>query len=161
MINYSEHHLQRGLLDSSKENWDIPAPPNGTKFHLWPSAIYPVKSSIDIEEMAYAFFQGKRTNNYEFMFSEAEFPRINQGDIRSLIIWLKLKESTNEAYADALQRLRQYILYMVIHFIVDWEIGQLGEKIVHEPDLDLNVENESPGNILKTPHRGVVFFSKS
>ncbi|CAH1432990.1 unnamed protein product [Lactuca virosa] len=181
--------------DSSKDNWDIHVPPNGTKFNLWPSAMYPVKSGIDIEEvkkifflkkpiqvvfvsstfkiaslskidirefqnMPYALFQGKRTDNSEFMFSEADFLRINQADIKLLIIWLMQRESTNEAYADALQRLRQYVLYMVIDFSVEWEIGQLGEKEDDEPDLDLNMENDSPGNILKNPHRGVLFSSK-
>lgn len=56
--------------------------------------------------------------------------------------------------------MRQYVLDMVVDFIVDWEIGQLGEKEADEPDLDLNAENELPGNILKKPHRGIVFSSK-
>ncbi|CAH1420039.1 unnamed protein product [Lactuca virosa] len=70
----------------TKEKWDIPAPPNGMKFNLWPSEIYLVEPDVDIEE--------------------------------------------------------------------------LGQKEAEEPDLDLNMENESPGNILKNPHRGVVFSSK-
>ncbi|CAH1420791.1 unnamed protein product [Lactuca virosa] len=110
--------------------------------------------------MSYAFFQGRRTNNSIFMFSEADFPKINQADIRSLIIWLKQRVSTDKAYAAVLQCLRQYVLDMVIDFSVDWEIGQLGEKEAEELNLDLNMENESPGNILKKPHRGVVFSSK-
>ncbi|CAI9261487.1 unnamed protein product [Lactuca saligna] len=61
---------------------------------------------------------------------------------------------------NSLQPLRQYVLDMVIDFIVDWEIGQVGENEADEPDLDLNMENESPGNILKKPHKGVVFSSK-
>ncbi|CAI9274276.1 unnamed protein product [Lactuca saligna] len=179
----------------TKENWDIPAPPNGMKFNLWPSAIYPVEVDIDIEEvekilflkkpiqvvfvwskfkiasiskidiqkfrkMPYAFFQGKRTDNSEFMFSEADFPKINQDDIISLIIWLKQRVSTDKAYADVLQRLRQYVLDMVIDFSVDWDIGHLGEKEAEEPNFDLNMENESPANILKKPHIGVVFSFK-
>ncbi|CAH1413592.1 unnamed protein product [Lactuca virosa] len=179
----------------TKENWDIPAPPNGMKFNLWPSAIYPLEVNIDIEEikkrfflkkliqvvpvwskskiasnskidirkfrkMPYAFFQGRRTDKSEFMFSEADFPKINQADIRSLIIWLKQRVSTDKAYAEVLQRLRQYVLDMLIDFSVDWEIRQLREKEVEEPNLDLSMENESPGNILKKPHKGVVFSSK-
>ncbi|CAH1432301.1 unnamed protein product [Lactuca virosa] len=181
--------------DLTKENWDIPAPPNGMKFNLLPSAIYPVEPDVDIEEvkkrfflrkpiqvvyvwskfkifsiikidirkfkkMPYAFFQGKRTDNFEIMFSEANLPKINQADIRSLLIWLKQRVSTDKAFADVLQHLRQYVLDMVIDFSVDWEIGQLGEKEAEEPILDLNMKNESPGNILKKPHRGVVFSSK-
>ncbi|CAI9279237.1 unnamed protein product [Lactuca saligna] len=179
----------------TKENWDIPAPPNGMKFNLWPSAIYPAEVDLDIEDlkkrffqkksiqvfpvwlkfkialinkidiwkfrkMPYAFFQGRRTYNSEFMFYEADFLRINQADIRSLIIWLKQRVSTDKTYADVLQRLRQYVLDMVINFNVDWEIGQLGEKEAEEPNVNLNMENESPGNILNKPHRGVVFSSK-
>ncbi|CAH1432870.1 unnamed protein product [Lactuca virosa] len=45
--------------DSFKENWDIPAPPNGPKSSLWPSAIFPVKSGIDIEEVKKRFFLKK------------------------------------------------------------------------------------------------------
>ncbi|CAI9298224.1 unnamed protein product [Lactuca saligna] len=70
------------------------------------------------------------------------------------------RASTNDAYEDALQCLRQYVLDMVIDFGVDWEIGQLGEKEAKEPNLDLNMENELPGNKLKKLHRGVVFSSK-
>ncbi|CAI9295466.1 unnamed protein product [Lactuca saligna] len=181
--------------DLTKENWDILAPPNGMKFNLWPSAIYPAEVDLDIEDlkkrfflkkpiqvfpvwskiktasinkidiqkfrkMPYAFFQGRRAENYEFMFSEADFPRINQDDIRSLIIWLKQRVSTDKTYADVLQRLRQYVLDMVIDFSVDWEIGQLREKESEEPNVNLNMENESSGNILKKPHRGVVCSSK-
>ncbi|CAI9301516.1 unnamed protein product [Lactuca saligna] len=110
--------------------------------------------------MSYAFFQGRRTNKSKFMFSEADFPRINQANIRSLIIWLKQRVSIDKTYADVLQRPRQYVLDMVIDFSVDWEIGQLGEKEAEEPNVNLNMENESPRNILKKPHRGVVFSSK-
>ncbi|CAI9274647.1 unnamed protein product [Lactuca saligna] len=81
------------------------------------------------------------------MFFEADFPKINQDDIRSLIIWLKQRASTYKAYADVLKHLRKYVLDMVIDFSVDWEIGQLGEKEAEEPNLDLNMENESPGII--------------
>ncbi|CAH1422978.1 unnamed protein product [Lactuca virosa] len=112
-------------------------------------------SKIDIRKfrkMPYALFQGRRTDNSEFMFSEADFPKINQADIRSLIIWLKQRVSTDKAHGDVLQCPKQYVLDMVIDFSVDWEIGQLGEKEVEEPNLDLNMEIESPGNILKKPH---------
>ncbi|CAI9288704.1 unnamed protein product [Lactuca saligna] len=181
--------------DLTKENWDIHAPPNGMKFNIWTSAIYPAEVDLDIEDLKkrfflkkpvqvvpvwskfkiasinkidirkfrkipYAFFQGRRTDNFEFMFYEADFPRINQADIRSLIIWLKQMVSTDKTCANALQRLRQYVLDMVIDFSVDWEIRQLGEKEAEEPNVNLNMENESPGNILKKPHRGVVFSSK-
>ncbi|CAH1420741.1 unnamed protein product [Lactuca virosa] len=80
-------------------------------------------SKIDIRKfrkMQYAFFKGRRTDNSELMFSEADFPKINQVDIRSLIIWLKQRVSTDKAYVDVLQRLRQYVLDMVIDFSVDW-----------------------------------------
>ncbi|CAI9289181.1 unnamed protein product [Lactuca saligna] len=70
------------------------------------------------------------------------------------------RASTNEAYADALWFLRQYVLDIVIDFGFDWEIRYLGENEVEEPDLELNVEKESLGNILKRPHRGLVFSSK-
>lgn len=43
----------------STENWDILAPPNGTKFNLWPSTIYPVKHGIHIEEVKKIFFLEK------------------------------------------------------------------------------------------------------
>ncbi|CAH1436578.1 unnamed protein product [Lactuca virosa] len=156
------------------------------KFNLWQSTIYPVEPYVDIEEvkkifflkkpiqvvsvwsmfkiasirkidiwksrkMPYAFFQGKRTDNSKFMFSD---------DISSLIIWLKQRAGTDKDYVDVLQRLRQYVLDMVINLSVNWEIGHVGEKEAEEPDLDLSMENDSPGNMLKKPHRGVVFSSK-
>ncbi|CAH1447129.1 unnamed protein product [Lactuca virosa] len=122
--------------DLTKENRDIPAPPNGMKFNLWPSAIYPVEPDVEIEDVKKGFFLKK--------------------PIQVVSVWA----STDKAYADVLQCLRQYVLDMVIDFNVDWEIGQLGEKEAVEPNLDLNMKNESPGNILKKPHRGVVFSSK-
>ncbi|CAH1445404.1 unnamed protein product [Lactuca virosa] len=36
----------------------------------------------------------------------------------------------------------------------------LGEKEAEEPNLDLNMENETARNMLKKPHKGVVFSSK-
>ncbi|CAH1412785.1 unnamed protein product [Lactuca virosa] len=105
-------------------------------------------------------FKEKGQTTLNSCFFEADFPRINEVDIRSLIIWLKKRATTNEAYEDALQLLRKYVLDMVIDFSVDLEIGQLGEKEVHEPDLYPNMENGSPSNILKKPHRGVVLSSK-
>ncbi|CAI9291911.1 unnamed protein product [Lactuca saligna] len=89
---------------------------------VWPNFKIASISKIDIQKfrkMPYAFFQGRRTKNSEFMFSEVDFPRINQADIISLIIWLKQRVSTDKAYADVLQRLRQYVLGMVIDFSVD------------------------------------------
>ncbi|CAH1427029.1 unnamed protein product [Lactuca virosa] len=114
----------------------------------------------EFQKMPYAFIQGKRIDNSEFMFSEADFLRRNQVDVISLIIWLKQRASTNQAYTDAIERLREYVLDMIVDFSVDWEIGQTGEKEANEPDLDLNVEIELPRNILKKPHIGVVFSSK-
>lgn len=40
---------------------------------------------------------------------------------------------------------------MVIDFRDDWEIDKLGDKEVDQPNFDLSVENEQPGNILKKP----------
>ncbi|CAI9262498.1 unnamed protein product [Lactuca saligna] len=120
-------------------------------------------NKIDIRKfrkMPYALFQGRRIDNSDFMFSEVDFPRINLADIRSLIIWLKQRVSTDKTYADLLQCLRKYVLDMVIDFSVDWEIGQLGENKAEEINVNLNMENDSPGNILKKPHRGLVFYSK-
>ncbi|CAH1432416.1 unnamed protein product [Lactuca virosa] len=45
--------------DLTKEIWDIPAPPNGMKFNLWPSVIYSVEVDIDIEEVKKRFFLKK------------------------------------------------------------------------------------------------------
>ncbi|CAH1420792.1 unnamed protein product [Lactuca virosa] len=45
--------------DLTKENWDIPAPPNGVKFNLWPSEIYLVEVDIDVEEIEKKFFVKK------------------------------------------------------------------------------------------------------
>ncbi|CAI9283898.1 unnamed protein product [Lactuca saligna] len=68
--------------------------------------------------------------------------------------------STDKSYADVLQCLRQYVLDMVINLSVDREIGQLGEKEAEERNLDLNMENESSGDILKKPHRGIIGLLK-
>ncbi|CAI9280916.1 unnamed protein product [Lactuca saligna] len=131
--------------------------------HVWSKFKIALINKIDIRKfrkMPYAFFQGRRRDTSEFMCSEDDFPRINQANIRSLIIWLKQRVSTDKTYADVLQHLRQYVLDMVIDFSVDWEIGYLGEKEAEEPHVNLNMENESPGKTLKKPHRGVVFSSK-
>lgn len=68
------------LSDPPKENWDIPTPPNGTKFNLWPSTLYPVKFDIDTEEDKKRLFTEKSTQFFP-VWSKFKIVSISKIDI--------------------------------------------------------------------------------
>ena len=107
----------------------------------------------------YAEIHVTRSDDKEYIFSEADFPKVNQIDVLLALNYCYKRRKESSKKRATLKRIRQYAIQMLHDFSCDYELARYKEdKTVDLPTqvIPSSITNPQPGQVSRSP-QGIVF----